>query len=441
MSIRDDSGFQTADRSSSNYWNLGVPDFLPVERPLRAEYDVVVIGAGYSGLAAAWGLARHGLSVLVLEERSIGYGASSRNGGMVGPSFHQLGMAALTRKYGEEKTKHIMRSSVDALEYSRDLFEKNRIDCDFQLTGRIRGARNKAHLDAIVAECVRLNDAVGLPYEVISPSEINLHTGSNAYVGGVLYPMDGGLHPKRMVNALASRAEAAGAQICQQMPACRIEKRDRRFQISMPQAVLCAQKVVIATNGYSDNRVPAMNTRIVPIDISVATTRPLGLDRVRAMSPRLHMHGESGRVFIWSRPSPDHTRFIFGGRISKPDDPLHIQCEQIATAVQRIYPDIQPSDLEYVWNGKIAYTRDHAPHLNEVDGLWLIGGYCGSGVTRSLYFADKLVRKIARQPGSETPFDDMDFPIMPFRSLAPLGARIATRYYGWLDQRDSKASK
>ena len=84
MRIGDESGVQTSDSSSSNYWNLGVPDFVPVDRPLRAEYDVVVIGAGYSGLAVAWGLARHGRSVLVLEERSIGYGASSRNGGMVG---------------------------------------------------------------------------------------------------------------------------------------------------------------------------------------------------------------------------------------------------------------------------------------------------------------------------------------------------------------------
>ncbi len=441
MSIRDEHGVQTADSTSSNYWNLGVPDFVPEDRPLRTDSDVGVVGAGYSGLAVAWGLARNGLSVLVLEERSIGYGASSRNGGMVGPSFHELGMVALTRRYGREKTRSIMRTGVDALAYSRELFETSDIDCDLQLTGRIRGARSKAHLDAMVAECARLKQAVGLAYEVVGPSELHLHTGSKAYVGGVLYPMDGGLHPKRLVNALASRAEAAGAQICHRMPACRIERRGSGFQLSMPHAVLSAQQVVIATNGYSDNRVPAMNKRIVPIDVSVAATRPLGLERIRAMSPLLHMHGESGRVFIWSRPSPDRTRFVFGGRISRPDAPLHVQCGQIATAVQRIYPDILPADLEFVWNGKIAYTSDHAPHLNEIDGLWLIGGYCGSGVTRSLYFADKLVRKIAQQPGGETPFDDMAFPVMPFRRLAPLGARIATSYYGWLDQRDSRASK
>ncbi len=441
MSIRDHSALQTADRASSNYWNVGVADFVPADRSLRDAYDVVVVGAGYSGLAVAWGLARHGLSVLVLEERSIGYGASSRNGGMVGPSFHELGMVALTRKYGEEKTKSIMRTGIDALSYCRELFETSGIDCDLQLTGRIRGARSKAHLDAMIAECARLKRAVGLAYQVVGRSDLHLHTGANAYVGGVLYPMDGGLHPKRLVNALAWRAEAAGAHICQQMPACRIERQGSGFQISMPHAALSAQQVVIATNGYSDRRVPAMNRRIVPIDVSVAATRTLGVDRVRAMSPRLHMHGESGRVFIWSRPSPDHTRFVFGGRISKPDAPLYVQCEQIATAVQRIYPDIRPTDLEFVWNGKIAYTSDHAPHLNEVDGLWLIGGYCGSGVTRSLFFAEKLVRKIARQPGSETPFDDMAFPAMPFRSLAPLGARIATGCYGWLDRCEAKASK
>lgn len=437
----DESGLQQLDEYPSSYWHEGVPDFQPVEKPLRAEYDAIVIGAGYSGLAVAWGLARQGLSVLVLEEKVIGYGASSRNGGMVGPSFHELGMVGLTRKYGEAKTKSIMRAGMDALEYCQELFANERIDCDFELSGRFRGARSKVHFEAMVAECVRLNNALGFPYEVIGPSELHLHTGSLAYKGGVLYPKDGGLHPKRLVNSLASRAEAAGVHIRDQTPACSIERRANRFQVTTPDAVLAAQQVIVATNGYSDRRVAAMNDRIVPIDVSVAATRSLGEERVRAMSPRFHMQGESGRVFVWSRPSPDHTRLIFGGRISSPNAPLQVQRDQIAAAVQRIYPDLLAKDFEFVWNGKIAYTIDHAPHLNQVDGIWLIGGYCGSGVTRSLFFADKLVRKITHQPEADTPFDDLTFPKVPFRILAPFGARILTKYYGWLDQRDAKAAE
>lgn len=109
--------------------------------------------------------------------------------------------------------------------------------------------------------------------------------------------------------------------------------------------------------------------------------------------------------------------------------------------VGRLFPDLKPTDFEHVWSGKIAHTTDHAPHLQRVDGVWLIGGYCGSGVTRSLYFADKLVRKITHQPASETPFDDLEFPRVPFRPVAPFGARMLTGYYAWLDRRDRKRER
>src|SRR5690606_30003987 len=190
----------------------------------------------------------------------------------------------------------------------------------------------------MVAECLRLHQAVGFSYEVIGPSELCQHTGSTAYAGGVLYPMDGGLHPKRLVNSLAARAEKAGAHLRHHVAACRIERIGDRFQVTTPDAVMSCKQVVIATNGYSDARAKAMNDRVVPIDVSVAATRQLGADRIRSMSPHLHMHGESGRVFVWSRPSPDHSRFIFGGRISTPAAPLPEQRIQIASAIQRIHP-------------------------------------------------------------------------------------------------------
>ena len=421
----------------SNYWDEGVPDFNPAQASLRSAYDTIVVGAGYSGLAVATGLARCGLSVLLLEEKTVGYGASSRNGGMVGPSFHELGILGLTRRYGETRARHIMRAGMDALEYCQNLFLSDDIDCGFSMTGRFRGARSAAHLHAMVAECERLRATVGLPFQVVHTSDLRRYTGSRAYKGGIHYPKDGGLHPKRLVNSLASRAEGSGAHILDRTPVSTIRKRGKKFEIEIPSGALLTQQLIITTNGYSDRRVPVMNNRIVPIDVTVCATRILGEDRVRAMSPRLQMHGESGRVFIWSRPSPDYRRFIFGGRISDPSADANVQQRQIANAVNRLFPDLNSSDFEKIWHGKVAYTTDHSPHLNKVDGIWLLGGYCGSGVTRSLFFADKLVRKITGQPGSETPLDGLPYPRIPCRSLAPVGAKLLTKYYSWLDRRDA----
>ncbi|MER5173672.1 NAD(P)/FAD-dependent oxidoreductase [Thioclava kandeliae] len=422
-----------------NYWTNAAPSYRPRTAPLPPAVDVAVIGGGFSGLAVAEGLARAGRSVVVLEAGTIGHGASSRSGGMVGPSFHKLGLAGLTARYGQTRAEAIMRAGIDALDHCQDLFQSLGVDVDLALTGRFRGARTEADMTAMIAECERLRVAVGLQYDVVARADLAGQTGAACYVGGVRYPRDGGIHPVKLVQAGAARAEAAGALLLPQSPVAGISGGPGAFDIAIPDRNLRAAEVVVCTNGYSGAGVRAMRERVVPIDITVAATRDLGPERIRQMSPRLQMHGETGRVFTWSRPTPDGRRFIFGGRLSTVTAGLARQQAQVAAAVGRIHPDLRADDFEQIWTGRIAYTTDHAPHLNRVDGLWLMGGYCGSGVTRSFFFADKLVRKMTGRAGGETPFDDLDFPRVPFRPLAPFGARQMTKYYAWRDRRDRRA--
>lgn len=423
----------------STYWNEGVATYRPAPVSPAARYDVAVIGAGYSGLAVAWGLARAGSSVLVIEAGEIGHGASSRSGGMVGPSFHKLGIAGLSAKYGEERAHRLMRAGIEALDYCQDLFAAPDFDVDFSMPGRFRGARTPDDLTSMIAECERLKAAVGLPFEIVRAEEVAAFTGARCYCGGVYYPRDGGIHPRKLVNAIAARAERAGAALLTGHAVQRIRRIARGFELEVPGGVVEAGTVVQCTNGYSDAGVRLMRARVVPIDVSVAATRVLGAERMRALAPRLLMQGESGRVFIWSRPSPDGQRFIFGGRISSIRAPVAVQRAQIADHVRRLYPTLEAADFEHVWNGRIAYTSDHAPHLSCVNGVWMMGGYCGSGVTRSFYFADKLVRKLTGQSGGDTAFDELGFPKVPFRRLAPAGARLMTRYYALRDRHDGRS--
>ncbi|OCX65155.1 hypothetical protein BFP70_10240 [Thioclava sp. SK-1] len=421
---------------TSSYWDLDTPDFCPAPASARARYDVAVIGGGYSGLATALFLARQGCSVVVLEGEKIGFGCSSRNGGMVGPSFHKLGMAGLTRAYGTQAAQALMRAGIEALDFFEDFVAQEDLDCDFQLTGRFRGARTDAELTTLLAEAERLAQQVGLPYTAVNAADMHQYIGSNAYCGGVFYPRDGGLHPKKLVTGLAARAQAAGAVLRAHCPVRQIHPEAAGHRIVTPKGDIHAAHVVIATNGYTDRRLPSMNNRIVPIWVTVATTRAFAPEHIRAMSPQLQMHGETGRVFIWSRPTPDGKRFMFGGRLTDRHASPMRQRHDIARRVGRIFPSLTPDDFEHVSFGKIAYTADHAPHLNQIDGIWHIGGYCGSGVTRSIYFAHKLARKITGAADSDLPFDQLTFPQVPVRFLAPQVAKIMTKYYGILDTRD-----
>jgi glycine/D-amino acid oxidase-like deaminating enzyme len=100
---------------------------------------------------------------------------------------------------------------------------------------------------------------------------------------------------------------------------------------------------------------------------------------------------------------------------------------------------LESAPISHIWAGQIAYTTDHSPHLGQYDGVWMAGGYCGSGVTRSIYFATKLARRMLGQPGSETAFDDLPFKPVPFRPFAPWGAGLLMRKYQMQDDRELKA--
>ena len=400
---------------------------------------MAVVGAGFTGLRAALELARGGRSVAVLEARDIGHGASSRNGGMVGPSFHKLGMAGLTSAYGEAKAAAIMREGMLALDHFEAFVADEGIDCALTLPGRFRGAPTAASYEATARECERLSKAVGLPFEMIPPERQREHIGSDFYRGGVLYLRDGGIQPRLLVEALASRAEAAGAMLFENTPVAGMKREGERIVLRLPTGTLRAREVVMATNGYGAPGATApLGPRVVPMLTGVAATEELSPNLIRDLTPAGNNFGENRRVFMWFRPTPDGKRFIFGGRLGPMNGSREARARAVRASAARVFPQLSDVRFSHLWTGRIAYTQDHAPHLGRIDGVWFAGGYCGSGVTRSVYFADRIARRILGKPDAGTAFDDLPFPKLPFRPFAPWAAVALTRWHAWQDARDDR---
>ena len=424
-------------KGQSIFWDRDLPEpAFHGAAPLPDRVDVAVVGGGFTGLSAALHLARGGRSVAVLEAGRIGAGASSRNGGMVGPSFHKLGSAGLLARYGETKTLALMREGLHALDHFEALIRDEGIECDLQMRGRFRGARTLADRESMARECDWLHRNLGLESRMVDAADQRDEIGSDTYRGGVVYLRDGGVHPRKLVLELARLADAAGAVVVPGCPVTALRHDGPDVTLATPRGPLRAGEVVLATNGYADRRSAAMARRVVPIETFVVATEELSPERMAELTPRGRMFGETGRVFMWYRPTPDGRRFIFGGRLARAGAGPEACKAAFAPSVARVFPQLDGVRFDHAWSGQIAYTPDHSPHLGKVDGVWLAGGYCGSGVTRSVYLGMKLARRILGQPGAETALDDLPFDKVPFSPFSRQGAALLTRWYAWQDARD-----
>ena len=160
------------------YWWEDARRETETGQDLPTTADVAVVGSGYTGLTAALVLARAGLSVVVMEAGVPGEGASSRNGGMVGPSFHKLGISGLRSKFGSNKTHEILKESVGFVGFLRDFLTAEGIDAGFAQTGRFRGALKPEHFDGMARELESLQNACGVKGHMVSRQDQQHETGS-----------------------------------------------------------------------------------------------------------------------------------------------------------------------------------------------------------------------------------------------------------------------
>lgn len=424
------------------YWNDDVAAISTgPQNDLPPAVDVAIVGGGYTGLSTALHLAQAGRQVALFEAGPIGTGCSARNGGMVGPSFHKLGTQGLIARYGEAKALALLQEGMLALDYFEAFVREYDLDCDLQMTGRFRGARTPADYEAQAREGEWLRDNLGLPFDMVPKAEQRSEIGSDFYCGGAVLHRDGGIQPRKLLASLARAALASGVQIYDCCAVNGTERTRRGSTLLTERGQIDAADVVFATNAYSDKRTAAMYKRVVRIDTGAVATKPLPADVMAELSPKMRLFGETGRIFMWYRPTPDRKRFIFGGRMGRPGGDDVQRAKAIKLSALRVFPQLADVEFSHVWSGNVAYTGDHAPHLGEYDGVWLAGGYCGSGITRSLYFGMKLARKILRQPDSATAFDDLPFAALPFRPFAEVGANILTNWYAWKDARDLQARR
>jgi glycine/D-amino acid oxidase-like deaminating enzyme len=384
----------------------------PSSRPLPSRVNVLVIGAGYTGLSAATETANAGRSTLVVDAGDVGAGCSSRNGGQVAysikPSFNSL-----KAKFGAERAFGICRDGLDAVAYLRSL-AKQQVDCGWREDGCFFGAHTAKHFEQMSRDAENQPRGLEQRISVVPKADQHAEIASDFYHGGCVYHDDASVDPTRLLLALLRRAADAGASVVDRCPVGAIKPIRDGFEVLTPRGVVHARQVLLATNGYSGPLSPWHRRRVIPIGSYQIATAPLGADRVRTLIPRGRNIVDSRRVVVYFRPSADGERIIFGGRAALAEqDPLAC-VPRLRQMMARILPQLKSVPVTHAWVGWVAYTFDTLPHLGQHDGIYYCMGYCGQGVPLAPYFGKRIGQQMLGLADGRTALDGLPFPSRPY---------------------------
>lgn len=384
---------------------------------------VAIIGGGFTGLSTALHLAEQGVGVAVLETHEPGWGASGNNGGQVNPGLKH-DPDRIEADFGADLGGRMIAFSYGTTNFTFDLIRRYQIPCEARQNGTLRAAYNEAGAAAIEStarQCIRR----GMPVELLGREQMREVTGSDRYLCAMLDRRGGDLHPLSYARGLARAAIAAGAAVHGETPALSLTRDGSGWRIQTPRATVRADKVLLATNGFSDDLWPGLRRSIVPVFSSIAATAPLSEDVVRAIMPARSVLYESGHITVYYRIDA-HNRLLMGGRgpmrwIEQPSDVAYL-----IRYAERLWPQIKGATWTHGWNSRLAITPDHYPHLHEpAENLLISLGCNGRGVALSTAMGSQLARRLAG--GRDAP---IDMPVtaikpMPLHAFWPVGVTAA----------------
>jgi glycine/D-amino acid oxidase-like deaminating enzyme len=422
-----------------NYWLTTASFPKTDDRALPERVDVAVIGAGFTGLSAARTLAQRGAKVAVLESETIGWGASSRNGGMVLTGM-KLGVNKLISMYGRERTQRMYAASLESIDCVEKIIREEAIDCDFSRCGHLEVACKQRHFDDYARQAEVVAREFNHELRVVQKHELSGEIGSNIYYGGMVDEVSAGVNPARYVSGLGCAAMEAGAQIFERT---RVEslgpeslQGDSGWKIATTRGKLWAREVFVGTSGYTGRATPVLQKKIIPIGSFIITTEILPEALAHELSPRNRMIYDSKNYLYYYRLTPDR-RMLFGGRAAffpESDQTVRKSAEILRRGMIDVYPQLSDAGVEYVWGGTLDFAFDVMPHAGQIDGMYYAVGYAGHGVAMATYQGQKIAELIAGDK-PENPFIGIPFPGAPLGLYngSPWFLPFAGGWYKFLD--------
>jgi glycine/D-amino acid oxidase-like deaminating enzyme len=389
--------------------------------------DVVVIGAGFTGLSTALSLREAGVDVAVVEAMEPGWGASGRNNGQVIPTLSRPDPEDIIARHraAGERFVALLRDSASGL---FNLARRYQIQAEQEQAGWVQPVHSPGRIK-IAERRVRQWSKFGAPVEILSRDETRAMLGSDAWFGGFWNRSGGHINPLALSRGLARVLLQRGGRIYARSPALHFERRNARWVVKTAKGEISGRALVVATNAYtgefSKALAPEIAHEVMPVLSWQMATQPLPESARQTIIPgRQAMSDTHGELYFARYDA--RNRLVTGGAVIGPGNKPERIKAHVGARLQRLWPQIGPVQFDYVWNGYVGMTTDFLPRIHRL-GPDAYGwtGCNGRAVALSLAIGAELSKAVQGTPGEDL--------ALPFTDPVPIAAHgLLRRLAPWM---------
>jgi glycine/D-amino acid oxidase-like deaminating enzyme len=408
--------------------------------------DVVIIGAGFTGLSAAIHLREMGVQATVIEAVEPGWGASGRNNGQVIPTLAGHDPSAMVERHGEAGARFnaVLRDSAS---YLFDLARKYAIPAEAEQTGWVQPVHSPGRLK-LAERRVREWSALGAAVELLDREAVSEMLGSRAWFGGWLNRTGGHINPLALTRGLARVALRLGAVIYGHSPAVTLAYGNGRWVVRTAKGSVSAPALILATNAYTgefaNHLAPKIAGEVIPILSWQMATKPISDNIAKTVIPGRQAMSDTHRELYFARWDA-RNRLVTGGASMVPGPVGAAVARHVAARLKRLWPHMGEVEFDFVWSGYVGMTPDNVwrPQIPGFPRIHQLGpsGFAWVGCNgRAVALSISLGRELAHAT-QHMAIERLGLPISepnprPLRQTLRRLAPLALPLYRLLDARE-----